>query len=178
MLLVVLGGFLFTRMPGSFLPEEDQGYALAIVQLPPGRRSSAPRRCSSRCACILEKQEGYEGMMQVAGFSFVGQGENVGMAFIKLKDWSDRKATAPEFIQGANRALYGLRDAQIFVVNLPTVNGLGSFGGFDMYLQDRAGKGREALGQALGQPDGQGRPECCTDRRASQHAGGCTAVAA
>src|SRR3546814_6044292 len=48
-------------------------------------------------------------------------------------------------------ALYGIRDAQIFVVNLPTGNGLGAFGGFDMYLQDRAGQGREALGQALGQ---------------------------
>src|SRR5690606_20238222 len=56
-----------------------------------------------------------------------------------------------EFIQGANQALYGLRDAQIFVINLPTVNGLGAFGGFDMYLQDRSGKGRVALGQALGQ---------------------------
>jgi multidrug efflux pump len=88
--------------------------------------------------------------MQVAGFSFVGQGENVGMAFIKLKDWSERKVSATDFIQNANMALFGIRDAQIFVLNLPTVNGLGQFGGFDMYLQDRSGAGRDALGQAMG----------------------------
>src|SRR3546814_3928146 len=88
-------------------------------------------------------------MMQVAGFSFVGQGENVGMAFVKLKPWDDRDVTATEFIQNANMALYGIRDAQIFVINLPTVNGLGAFGGFDMYLQDRAGKGRAERAQAI-----------------------------
>src|SRR3546814_12949593 len=73
------------------------------------------------------------------------------MAFVKLKPWDERKVTAAEFIQGANMALYGIRDAQIFVINLPTVNGLGAFGGFDMYLQDRAGKGRAELAQAMGQ---------------------------
>jgi multidrug efflux pump len=87
-------------------------------------------------------------MMQVAGFSFIGQGENVGMAFIKLKPWDERDITASEFIQKANMALFGIRDAQIFVINLPTVSGLGQFGGFDMYLQDRAGQGREALTEA------------------------------
>ena len=90
-------------------------------------------------------------MMQVVGFSFVGRGENVGMAFIKLKHWDERKITATQFIENANKALYGIRDAQIFVINLPTVSGLGAFGGFDMYLQDRSGQGRAALGQALGQ---------------------------
>jgi multidrug efflux pump len=73
------------------------------------------------------------------------------MAFIKLKDWGDRDGTVQDFIQAANGALYGVRDAGIFVVNLPTVQGLGQFGGFDMYLQDRAGLGREALNQARNQ---------------------------
>jgi multidrug efflux pump len=72
------------------------------------------------------------------------------MAFIKLKPWSERKVTATDFIQKANMALFGIRDAQIFVMNLPTVNGLGAFGGFDMYLQDRSGAGRAALAQAMG----------------------------
>ena len=150
-LLALLCGFLFTRLPGSFLPEEDQGYALAIVQLPPGATLERTKAVFEQVRGTLEKQDGYDGMMQVAGFSFVGQGENVGMAFVKLKDWDKRDVTASEFIQNANMALYGIRDAQIFVINLPTVNGLGAFGGFDMYLQDRGGKGREALGQALGQ---------------------------
>ncbi len=149
--LALLTGFLFTRLPGSFLPEEDQGYALAIVQLPSGATLERTKAVFEDVRATLEKQDGYDGMMQVAGFSFMGQGENVGMAFVRLKPWDERKVTAQEFIQNANMALFGIRDAQIFVVNLPTVNGLGAFGGFDMYLQDRAGKGREALGQALGQ---------------------------
>ena len=150
-LLALLCGFLFLRMPGSFLPEEDQGYALAIVQLPPGATLDRTKKVFEQVRGTLEKQDGYEGMMQIAGFSFVGQGENVGMAFVKLKDWGDRDVTATQFIQKANMALFGIRDAQIFVINLPTVNGLGAFGGFDMYLQDRSGQGRAALAQALGQ---------------------------
>jgi multidrug efflux pump len=147
-LLAVLCGFLYTRMPGSFLPEEDQGYALAMVQLPSGATLDRTLNVFEQVRGTLEKQEGYEGMMQVAGFSFMGQGENVGMAFVRLKHWDERKVTAQEFIANANKVLYGIRDAQIFVINLPTVSGLGQFGGFDMYLQDRGGQGREALAQA------------------------------
>ena len=150
-LLAVLCGFLFTRMPGSFLPEEDQGYAMAIVQLPPGATLPRTQKVFEEMRGRLEQLDGYQSMMQVAGFSFVGQGENVGMAFIALKPWDERKATAPEFIQQANGALYGIKDAQIFVLNLPTVQGLGAFGGFDMWLQDRSGQGQAALTQARNQ---------------------------
>ncbi|WP_368563621.1 multidrug efflux RND transporter permease subunit [Pseudoxanthomonas sp. UTMC 1351] len=146
--LTLLCGFLFTRMPGSFLPEEDQGYALAIVQLPPGASMERTSKVFTQIRSTLEKMEGYDGMMEVTGFSFVGQGENVGMAFIKLKDWSERKVDAATFIQQANGALFGIKEAGIFVVNLPTVNGLGQFGGFDMYLQDRTGQGQAALTEA------------------------------
>lgn len=150
-LLAALCGFLFTRMPGSFLPEEDQGYALAIVQLPAGATMQRTQKVFQQVRTNLEKLEGYDGMMEVTGFSFVGQGENVGMAFIRLKPWDERKIDAMHFIQQANGALFGIKEAQIFVVNLPTVNGLGQFGGFDMYLQDRSGRGRDALAQAMGQ---------------------------
>ena len=149
--LVVVTGLLFTRLPGSFLPEEDQGYAMVIVQLPPGSTLQRTQAVFEDVRATLEQVDGYESMMQVAGFSFIGQGENVGMAFIKLKDWDDRDGTVQDFLQAANGALYGIRDAQIFVVNLPTVQGLGQFGGFDMYLQDRAGLGREALTAARNQ---------------------------
>ncbi|WP_133499333.1 multidrug efflux RND transporter permease subunit [Cognatilysobacter terrigena] len=149
-LLALLTGFLFWRMPGSFLPEEDQGYALAIVQLPPGATLRRTEAVFDQMRESVKKIDGFDGMMQVAGFSFIGQGENVGMAFIKLKPWDERKITATEFIQQANGALFPIRDAQMFVINLPTVNGLGAFGGFDMYLQDRSGQGREALQQAMG----------------------------
>jgi multidrug efflux pump len=144
-LLLVLCGFLFTRLPGSFLPEEDQGYALAIVQLPPGATKSRTSAVFDQLLGTLEKEEAFEGLMQITGFSFIGSGENVGMAFVRLKDWDARKETAPEFIQKMNQKAYGIKDAQIFFVNLPTVQGLGQFGGFDMWLQDRAGAGQDAL---------------------------------
>ena len=146
--LSLLCGFLFTRLPGSFLPEEDQGYAMAIVQLPPGASMKRTGDVFTQMQGILEKQPAFEGMMQVTGFSFVGSGENVGMAFIKLKPWSERDVSATEFIGKLNGMFYGIKEASIFVVNLPTVNGLGQFGGFDMYLQDRSGAGQKALTDA------------------------------
>ncbi|WP_295969677.1 multidrug efflux RND transporter permease subunit [uncultured Xanthomonas sp.] len=147
-LLVVLCGFLFTRMPGSFLPEEDQGFALAIVQLPPGATKTRTNEVFAQMRGVLQQQKAVEGMLQVAGFSFLGRGENVGMGFIRLKPWDERDIAAGDLIQQLNGMFYGIKDAQIFVVNLPTVNGLGQFGGFDMWLQDRSGQGEEALLQA------------------------------
>jgi multidrug efflux pump len=147
-LVAVLAGFLYTRLPGSFLPEEDQGYALSVIQLPPGATKQRTEEVMGQMLQILKKDPAVDTVLQVAGFSFIGSGENAGMAFIKLKDWSERKGTAADFIQRANGELFQIHDARIFVVNIPTVQGLGQFGGFDMYLQDRSGAGREALTQA------------------------------
>ena len=147
-LLAVLAGFLYTRLPGSFLPEEDQGYALAVIQLPPGATKQRTDEVMAQMREILKKDSAVDGVLQVTGFSFIGSGENAGMGFIKLKDWAKRDATAAQFIQRANGALHQVHDASIFVVNIPTVQGLGQFGGFDMYLQDRSGAGRSALTQA------------------------------
>jgi len=149
--LAILTGFLFTRIPGSFLPEEDQGYALAIVQLPPGATITRTNKVFDQIRDKLEGMPGFEGLMQVSGFSFVGSGENVGMGFIRLKPWDERDMTAPEFIGQANGAFSTIKEASIFVVNLPTVQGLGQFGGFDMWLQDRTGAGHEALNAARNQ---------------------------
>lgn len=146
--LVVLCGFLFTRMPSSFLPEEDQGFALAIVQLPPGATKTRTNEVFTQMRAVLEKIPSIEGLMQITGFSFVGSGDNVGMGFIRLKPWQERQETADQLIQQLNGMFYGIKEAQIFVVNLPTVRGLGQFGGFDMWLQDRNGLGHEALTQA------------------------------
>ncbi|HST44448.1 MAG TPA: multidrug efflux RND transporter permease subunit, partial [Luteimonas sp.] len=151
LVLAVVCGVLFTRIPGSFLPEEDQGFALAIVQLPPGATIQRTQQVFEDVRSTLSAIDGYEGMMGISGFSFVGQGENVGMAFIRLKPWGDRDGTATEFIGQANGALQGIKEASIFVVNLPTVQGLGQFGGFDMYLQDRTGAGYAALSEARNQ---------------------------
>jgi multidrug efflux pump len=150
-LLTVLAGFMFTRLPSSFVPEEDQGYALAIVQLPPGNSLQKTKQVFTQIRGTLQQMDGFDSVMEISGFSFLGQGENVGMAFIRLKHWDERDVTVPDFIQQANQRLYGIKGAQIFVVNLPTIQGLGQFGGFDMWLQDRAGLGEEALMAARNQ---------------------------
>ena len=149
--LVVLAAFLFVRLPTSFLPEEDQGYAFVIIQLPPGANMERTGAVLREMEGILADLPGVDRVLDVAGFSFVGQGENVVLGFIRLKDWGER--TAPEeqigaIIQAANAALQSIKEARIFVVNMPTVRGLGRFGGFDFRLEDRAGVGRAQLVQA------------------------------
>ncbi len=153
-LILILGAaWLFTRLPSSFLPEEDQGYALAIVQLPPGATIDRTIGVLNRVKNIVTKNPAVTGMMEIAGFSFVGSGENAGMGFIRLKPWGERTKADQQigpFMQWANRSLSGIKGAQIFVVNLPTIRGLSQFGGFDMELEDRAGLGHAKLMQAMG----------------------------
>jgi len=146
--ICVIAGFFYTRLPTSFVPNEDQGFALAIVSLPPGASVQRTQSVMTQIRQILLKNKAVDGVFQISGFSFVGAGESTGMAFIKLKDWSQRDVTADEFIKKANGALHGIRDAQIFVVNLPTIRGLSQFGGIDMFLQARAGQSRSELTQA------------------------------
>ncbi|MEO7064031.1 MAG: multidrug efflux RND transporter permease subunit [Dokdonella sp.] len=149
LIVSVFCGFMFLRLPGSFLPEEDQGYALAIVQLPNGASITRTETVMKQLTDIARKNPAIDGVVAVSGFSFVGQGENVGLAFFRFKKWKDRSIGAKDIIQQLNGAMFmGIKDAQAFVVNLPTVQGLGQFGGFDMYLQDRGGAGHEALVQA------------------------------
>ena len=147
--ICVLAGVLFSRLPTSFVPSEDQGFALAIVSLPPNASLQRTQGVMKQIRDVLLKDKtNVAGVFQISGFSFVGSGENTGMAFIKLTDWADRSTTADEFIQQANGKLHGIRDAQVFVVNLPTIRGLSQFGGIDMYLQARAGQSRDDLTKA------------------------------
>ncbi len=162
-LIAALAGFLYTKLPTSFVPSEDQGFALAIVNLPAGATLKRTEAVMAEMRERLKKSplnDSIVGMYQISGFSFIGQSESAGMAFIKLKDWSERKITADELILQANGVLHGIRDAQIFVVNLPTIRGLSQFGGIDMYLQARAGQSHGELMQAMGMVLGksQGNP--------------------
>ncbi|CAB1276414.1 multidrug efflux RND transporter permease subunit [Candidatus Nitrosacidococcus tergens] len=148
-IIVLLVGLLYPRLPASFVPEEDQGFALVIVQLPPGASIKRTQKVMSEIYNIVKNEEGFRGVFQITGYSFVGNGENVGMAFINLKDWSDRKVTARQFIDQTNMLLFGaIKDAQVFTVNLPTIRGLSQFGGIDLYLQARIGQPIEELLQA------------------------------
>jgi multidrug efflux pump len=148
--VAVLAGFLYTKLPGSFLPQEDQGYLMAMIQLPPGATKQRTEKVMHQMYAVLKTDPAIKNVMQIVGFSFVGSGENNGMAFIQLKDWGERKYTAEELIPRLNAQLgRDIRDGRIVVVNLPTVHGLGQFGGFDMFLENRGGSGRAALSNAL-----------------------------
>ncbi|MDR5759488.1 efflux RND transporter permease subunit [Caballeronia sp. LZ035] len=152
-LVVVLTGFLYTRLPTSFVPDEDQGFALALVNLPSGSTLERTNHVMGELReKLLKSAVGKDivGIFQPEGFSFVGTSENVGMSFIKLSDWDKRSQTAMQLIPQFNRILSSIPDAQIFVVNLPTIRGLSQFGGVDMYLQARAGQSRAELAQAQG----------------------------
>jgi multidrug efflux pump len=149
--IVVLAGFLFLKLPGSFMPEEDQGYALVDVQLPPGATMERTTQVLKQLDRILRQNSAVEFVTLVSGSSFTGNGENVARAFVKLVPYGKRNITAPEFIHWANNKLKSeIHDARVFMINLPTVRGLGQFGGFDFYLEDRSGLGRRVLAETQG----------------------------
>ena len=148
--VVILGltGTLLWRLPTSFLPDEDQGYFISLVQLPPG----ATRE---RAVGVMQQVEDYylaqpqvARVISVVGFSFFGRGQNAALAFVALKDWDERTQTensAQSVVGRANRALFAIKQAFIFAVNVPPIPELGAIGGFDFQLQDRAGLGRATL---------------------------------
>jgi multidrug efflux pump len=149
--LAGVAGVIFAHLPTALVPDEDQGFILAIVNLPSGATLPRTHKIMEEVYDKLKNSpigNNIEGVFTNEGFSFVGDSENVGMAFIKLKDWDQRPETAMQLIPQANKILHGIRDAQIFVVNLPTIRGLSQFGGVDMYLQARDGQSRDQLAQA------------------------------
>jgi len=148
--LVVALGFLFVRIPTAFLPEEDTGRLIGIVQTPPGgtRERTEAALIQARDYFMQHEQDAVEGVLTVAGFSFAGVGQNMGLIFIKLKDWDLRKKAGLDMRSVAQRAsahFATIRDAQIFAVVEPAVAELGNASGFEMMLQDRGGVGHDAL---------------------------------
>ena len=145
---------LYQRLPSSFLPNEDQGNILVNVQLPPGATQE-------RMVNVMEQVEGYilkqpevKSMVSVLGFSFSDQGQNAGIGFVTLKDWSERKGAGESASALAGRAfgaLSGIRDAFIYPLSPPPIPELGAASGFSFRLQDRAGQGHQALVNARNQ---------------------------
>ncbi|GAB7081839.1 efflux RND transporter permease subunit [Megalodesulfovibrio paquesii] len=155
-LIVAALGVLFMRLPTSFLPDEDQGIIFCMVQLPVG----SPQERTVEVLKQVEKHflEGeaasVSSIFTVAGFSFAGQGQNAGLAFIQLKDWGlrhDPSQRAQAIAGRAMGAFMQIKSAQIFAFTPPAVLELGDATGFDMFLQDRAGHGHEKLMQARNQ---------------------------
>ncbi|MEQ8965499.1 MAG: efflux RND transporter permease subunit [Azospirillaceae bacterium] len=153
LLLVAAMGALFLRTPTGFLPEEDQGILFTLIQAPTGATAE-------RTLDVVQQVEDYfleaesdivESAFGVVGFSFTGQGQNLGIAFVRLKDWSERTEPSESVQALAGRAfgaLSGIRDAMVFPVVPPSVIELGNVSGFDFYLQARGGQSQEELLQA------------------------------
>ncbi|MCW5592583.1 MAG: efflux RND transporter permease subunit [Burkholderiales bacterium] len=143
-------GLLYSRLPGSFLPEEDQGYFLNLVQLPPGATSARTIEVLQQVEQYYLKQPEVDHVIGVAGFSFFGRGQNAAIAFVRLKDWKDRpgeEAKSVSLVRKANMTFFRIKQAIIFAINPPPVPELAAVGGFDFRLQDRSGQGRERLQQ-------------------------------
>ncbi len=152
--LVGAVALIYTRLPTSFLPGEDQGFVLANVQLPAGASLGRTQAAMKQIEGYMLEQPEVANIVTVAGFSFSGQGQNAGIAFITLKNWSERPGaehSAEALAARATRALYGFRDAFIFVLSPPPIPELGVASGFTFRLQDRSAKGHDALVAARNQ---------------------------
>src|SRR5579883_844692 len=147
--VLILGVFLFVKLPGSFVPEEDQSDVIASIELPAGATLQRTEDVLQRVYHILIGDRSAHDVFQVAGSGFAGNSENSGRAFIHLLPWDQRSETADQFANWANTAVQRqIHDAQVFISNRPAIRGMGQFGGFDFYLEDRGGLGRAALDQA------------------------------
>ncbi|MEG0277737.1 MAG: efflux RND transporter permease subunit [Morganella sp. (in: enterobacteria)] len=147
---------MFTRLPTSFLPEEDQGVLLSMVQLPPGSTQEQTQTVLNNVSkYYLETEKKLvESVFTVNGFGFAGQGQNMGLAFVVLKNWDERKAKEDKveaIVDRANIHFSGQSAAMIFAVNIPPIVELGSSSGFDLELMDNANQGHVALTAARNQ---------------------------
>ena len=133
-------GGLCSRLPTSFLPEEDQGYFISVIQLPPGSTRERTLEVLTQVEQFYLKQSEVEHVIGVAGFSFFGRGQNAAIAFVRLKGWDARPASensASSLVKRANMTLSRIKQAMIFSINVPPIPELAAVGGFDFRLQDR-----------------------------------------
>ncbi|HMN33934.1 MAG TPA: efflux RND transporter permease subunit [Chiayiivirga sp.] len=154
--MVVVMAVMFVRLPSSFLPDEDQGVLMAMIQAPVGATQQRTVESIERFEKHFLENESdvVESVFSVQGFSFAGMGQNTGMAFVKLTDWSERTDPASSAAAVAGRgmaALSQIKDAMIFVFSPPAMPELGVASGYAFYLKDNAGLGHDALINARNQ---------------------------
>ena len=155
-LIVAAMVFLFLRLPTAFLPDEDQGFIICQVQLPAGATQTRTLKVIEQLEhhFLENEKEAVEAIITITGFSFAGRGQNMGLAFVRLKDWKLRKSKdlkAPAVAGRAMRAFSQIRDGMAFAFSPPAVIELGQANGFDFQLQDRGGLGHEKLMEARNQ---------------------------
>ena len=153
--VIVVSVLIFLRIPTSFLPEEDQGRMFTLVTGPPSTTLQQTRDKIEKVEDFYLDNAGdaVEGLFTAAGFSFSGQAQNVGIAFVKMKDWEARgeEGSVFEIQQKATQALSGVSDAMIIPLIPPPVSALGNASGFEFQLIDQGGLGHKALVQASNQ---------------------------
>ncbi|HAK8209377.1 TPA: efflux RND transporter permease subunit [Salmonella enterica] len=156
-LLIVVGmAVLFLRLPTSFLPEEDQGVFLTMIQLPSGATQERTQKVLDQVThyYLNNEKANVESVFTVNGFSFSGQGQNSGMAFVSLKPREERNGeenSVEAVIARATRAFSQIRDGLVFPFNMPAIVELGTATGFDFELIDQGGLGHDALTKARNQ---------------------------
>ncbi|MFO6296429.1 multidrug efflux RND transporter permease subunit AcrB [Rahnella selenatireducens] len=156
-LLIVVGmAFLFIRLPTSFLPEEDQGVFLTMAQLPAGATQERTQKVLDEVSnyYLTKEKANVNSVFTVNGFGFAGRGQNTGIAFVSLKDWSERSGSENKVPAIAGRAMGAfstIKDALVFPFNLPAIVELGTATGFDFQLIDQANLGHDKLTQARNQ---------------------------
>jgi hydrophobe/amphiphile efflux-1 (HAE1) family protein len=154
--IVLVMGMLFIRLPSGFLPDEDQGEIINLVNLPPGAvlaRTEATGSLIEQHYRTVEK-DNVDVIFTASGFSFAGSGQNLGLSFVKLKDWKIRRGAknrAPAIVSRAMAAFKTIPDGQVFAIVPPAVRDLGNASGFDLELEDRAGLGHDQLVRAQNQ---------------------------
>jgi len=155
--LIVAGmAFLYRRMPTGYLPEEDQGTLMAMVQLPVGSTLEQTEAVMGEVErhFLVDQKDAVKSCGAISGQGFGGRGQNMGMVFVQLKDWKlrDRPGLRAKDVAGkAMRALYSQRGAVIFAFPPPAVVELGTATGFDLMVQDRGSLGHEGLSKAIDQ---------------------------
>ena len=154
--LASLMGLLFARLPTAFVPNEDQGLLITMVQTPVGSTTERTQKVLAQVTDYFlgQEKDAVNSIFAIAGWSFGGISQNAGIAFADLKDWSVRNTAqlGVAAVQArANAALAGIKDAFVFVFAPPPIEGLGNSSGFDFFLKDTTGQGHRALVDARNQ---------------------------
>ncbi|MCL6434930.1 MAG: efflux RND transporter permease subunit [Leptolyngbyaceae cyanobacterium HOT.MB2.61] len=160
-LALALTYWVYTIVPGGFLPDEDQGYFITIVQAPEGVSLNYTEKVLQEAEEVMKQVPEIESIFAVGGFSFSGATPNNGLIFTLLKPW-DQRPKAEQSVKSIIGGFFpqpfglfpklvgGIQDAIVVPILPPAIQGLGNFGGFDFNLQDRVGLGFDTMGEVLG----------------------------
>lgn len=153
-IITAVAVILFMKWPSTFVPDEDDGYFIAVIQLPPASSLERTQAVGRKVNQILDSYPEVKDYIGISGFSIMGGGEqsNTGTYFVVLKNWDQRKGkehTAAAVVERFNEMAYGIQEAQIFAMVPPAIPGLGASGGLQLQLEDRNNLGPTEMQRAV-----------------------------